>query len=254
MSTQTSFYSRIKYPVILGLFVCLTSGFILIGAHLQMLQGIMPVANYYGLYINKTVSPVSMISIPNTGGDLINECDAALICDDFSTNPVDWSSKGTSMGIQYGALHIITGLFPKARMILWNESSNVLPEEYVYSADLLTSSENDTAGLAINLQPNGEGTVFLLRPVDQSVFIGQWNKQKLIPLVDWKYIDLQIAATNVYHLEVLCISNQASFLINGTNSTTVSLADSCNNGAVGIFLDKASWQLWADNVILKSTQ
>lgn len=253
MVTSTKFFSRIKYPLILGVFVCLTSGFILIGAHLQMLEGIMPISNYNGLNIYMKIIPVSMIAIPNTGGDLINECSAALICDDFSSNPIDWSSKGTSREIQNGALHIVTGLFPKSRMILWNESSNILPEEYVYSADLLNSSENDTAGLAINLQPNYEGTVFLFRPVDQSFFIGQWNNQKLIPLVDWKYIDLQIAATNVYHLEVLCISNQASFLINGTNSTTVSLADSCNNGALGIFLDKASWQLWADNVILKST-
>lgn len=250
MATSRNFFSRIKYPLILVVFVCLTTGFILIGAHLQMLEGIMPISNYNGLYINMNVIPVSMIAIPNTGGDYKSESAVAIICDDFSTNAVDWSSKGTSMKIQNGALHIVTGLFPKARMILWNESSNILPEEYEYSADLKTSSENDTAGLAINLQSNGEGTVFLIRPVDQSFFIGQWSNQKLIPIADWKRADLKIASDNVYHLDVNCTSNQANFLINGTSSATVLLAEPCNNGAVGIFLDKASWQLWADNVAL----
>lgn len=254
MTTSGSFISRIKYLLIILVFVFLTSGFILIGAHLQMLNGVMPIANLNGLYINTNVSLVSMIPIPNTGGEFIDECESAILCDDFSAPPVDWSSKGTSMGIQNGALHFVTGLFPKARMITWNESNYDLPKAYSYSADMLTSSENDIAGLAINIQPNGEGTVFLFHPVEQSFFIGQWANNKLVSLVDWKSINLEGAPAKEFHLEIQCIGEQANFLINGISAGFALLAAPCNVGSVGIFLDRASWQLWADNVHLNSLQ
>jgi hypothetical protein len=137
-------------------------------------------------------------------------------------------------------------------MITWNEATDILPEAYTFSADMLTSSKYDTGGLAINIQPEGEGTVFLFRPAEQAFFVGQWTNQKLISIVDWKPIVLNVPSTNEFHLEIQCIGNQAIFLISDTKSATVTLPQSCNNGSAGIFLGEASWQLWADNILIKS--
>lgn len=247
MKTRGEFLRNLPM-LLLVLFVVLTTGLILLGAHLQALQGIMPVNNYNGLFIMGSLDNSVTSMIPITGQFKNFSCDNTLFCDDFATGINGWSTDHGKLSSVENALRITSGLFPVEMKVMWEATNDGLPNLYKYSAEVWAEKHNQDYGLMIFHQDDSTSTVFVINPDENLVSIlSISDSSKYTPIAQIEFSELE-AWPNSNYLEVRCLKSTVEFWINGTLTISTNISQICGSGSVGVYKSKDAWKIWVDNV------
>lgn len=236
----------------LVLFIVFTTGLVLLGAHLQALQGIMPVNNYNGLYIMGSLNNFEISMIPDTGQLKNFSCDNTLFCDNFSTGINGWSTDHGKITSVEDALRITSGLFPVEMKVMWESTKDGLPNLYTYSAEIWAEKHNRDYGLMISHQDDSSSTAFVINPDENLVTILSINdSSKSSPIIQIEFSELEIWPNSNY-LEIRCLKSTIEFWINGAQAINTNISGVCSSPIVGVYKSKDAWKIWVDDASIVS--
>ena len=193
----------------------------------------------------------SHLTIPVTGLLSAAVPQQQTFVDDFSMNTGDWNALQGSIRYQDQQLVVSPRWLGEGGTAGWNLPQELVGSSFTFSADLTSTAKAwQRFGLALNLQPDGSGLLFIIEP-DTGKAAAAWRYSTGVTyLVPWQSSPGVLPAPTPNRVEIRCSPSEISLSVNGVESIHLPPPLPCNQGQLGVFVLTPSQPVSVDNAAL----
>ena len=195
------------------------------------------------------------LTIPVTGLLSTAAPQQQTFVDDFSMNTGDWIALQGSIRYHDQQLLVSPRWLGEGGTAVWNLPQELVGSSFTFSADLTSNAKAwQRFGLALNLQPDGSGLLFIIEP-DTGKAAAAWRYSEGVTyLVPWQSSPGVLHAPTPNRVEISCSPSEITLNVNGVESFHLPPPLPCNQGQLGIFVLTPSQPVGVDNASLELLQ